>query len=265
MNKEQVARWQAKTPEHQFLTMLEREFNQPPRVAEAILTEAQKCLLGTGMSLKPGQIRVVLTVRGAGHGRAMREIAKKDVIWTIDAGEEDFETCQQHGYAAMRRQRILRLLDEALAQGAVATQEDLARALQSSVRTIKRDCKVMQAKGISLPTRGNLQGIGRGQTHKAQIVGLWLAGKTYDQIAQSSRHSVTSVQRYIQAFIRVVDLQRRGLPIEEIALLLQVSQPLVREYLAIYERHNTPLARQRMAEQLHRLQNRPQLGKKGAK
>jgi len=265
MNKEQVARWQAKTPEQQFLNMLEKEFNQPPRVAEAILADAEKCLLGAHKSLKPGQMRVVLTARGAGHGRALREIATKDVIWTVDAGEEDFETCQQHGYPALRRQRILRLLDEALAQGAVATQEDLARALQTSVRTIKRDCKMMQGEGICLPTRGNLQGIGRGQTHKARIVGLWLAGKTFDQIALESRHSVSSVQRYIQAFVRVDELQRRGLPIEEIALLLQVGQPLVKEYLAIYEAHDTPLARQRLAEQLHRLQKRPQLGKKGAK
>ena len=63
----------------------------------------------------------------------------------------------------------------------------------------------------------------------------------------------------------MVELQRRGLPIEEIALLLQIGQALVKEYLAIYEVHDTPLARQRLAEQLQRLQKRPQLGKKGAK
>ena len=128
----------------------------------------------------------------------------RDVVWTIDAGEKDYDTCRQHGNPEMRRQRILRLLNEALAQGAVATQEDLARVLQTSVRTIKRDFKIMQAQGFYLPTRGNLQGIGRGQTHKAQIVGSWLAGKTFDQIARQSRHSIASVQRYFQAFVRVV-------------------------------------------------------------
>jgi DNA-binding CsgD family transcriptional regulator len=163
----------------------------------------------------------------------------------------------------MRQQRILRLLDEALAQGAVATQEDLARVLQVTVRTIKRDCKALQAQGIYLPTRGNLQGIGRGQTHKAQIVGQWLAGKTYDQIARQTHHSVTSVGRYVQTFVRVLQLHERSLPSEEIALLLQVSRPLVQEYVAIYEAHDTPLARQRLAEYLQRVKKRPQGSKKG--
>ena len=78
---------------------------------------------------------------------------------------------QQHGSPTLRRVRIQRLLDEALAQGAVATQEDLAQALHVSLRTIKRDCAA-QAQEVYLPTRGNLHGIGRGQTHKAQI-GRW--------------------------------------------------------------------------------------------
>ena len=73
----------------------------------------------------------------------MREVATRNVVWTVDAGEKDFDICRQQGYPEMRRQRILRLLNEALAQGAAATQEDLARALQTSVRTIKRDFKVM--------------------------------------------------------------------------------------------------------------------------
>ena len=264
MNKDEVARWQAKTPEQQFLNMLGKEFRQAPRVAQAILADAKKCLLGRDENPKPGQMRVVLATRGAGHGKALRDIATRNVVWTVDAGEEDYEICQQFGHGAMRQQRILRLLDEALAQGAVATQEDLARVLQVSVRTIKRDCKEIQAQGIYLPTRGNLQGIGRGQTHKTQIMGHWLAGKTYDQIAQQTHHSVTSVQRYTQAFVRVVQLHERGLPAGEIALLLQVGQPLVKEYLVIYDEHRSPLARQRLAEQLQRLKKRPQRVKKGA-
>jgi biotin operon repressor len=263
MNKDQVARLQAKTPEQRFLNLLGNEFNQPSRVAQAILADATSCLLGTEKNLKPGQMRVILAARGAGHGKAVRDLATKEVIWTVDAGEEDYEVGQKHGCQKMRQQRILRLLDEALAQGAVATQEDLARALQVTVRTIKRDCKALREKGVYLPTRGNLQGIGRGQTHKAQIVTDWLAGQTYDQIARQTHHSVTSVQRYIQAFARVVQLHEQGLPGNEIVLLLQMSQPLVREYLALYEVHDSPLARQRLTEQLQRLKRRSPRVKRG--
>jgi DNA-binding CsgD family transcriptional regulator len=154
---------------------------------------------------------------------------------------------------ALRRVRIQRLLDEALAQGAMATQEDLARALQVTVRTIKRDCADLRAQGIYLPTRGNLQGIGRGQTHKAQIVGRWMRGETYDQIALYMHHSLSSIRRYVQTFVRVVHLNRRGFSQDQTALLLQISRPLVKEYLAVYRQHDAPEYRERLAAQLKRL------------
>jgi hypothetical protein len=124
------------------------------------------------------------------------------------------------------------------------------------VRTIKRDCAHLASQGIYLPTRGNLKGIGRGQTHKALIVGRWLRGESYDQVARATHHAVVSVQRYVQGFVRVVQLHQQGLSREEIALLLQMGWPLVADYLAIYQEHDTSFARERLAAQLQRLQQR---------
>jgi len=253
----------AKTPEERFLNLLEQDFAQPPKVAEAILDEACDCLLGRPEQLQPGQMRVVLVKRQAPHGRPLRETEKVEVVWTIDAGREDRAILRRTTPRALRRVRIQRLLDEALAQGAVATQEDLALALQASVRTIKRDCAALRATGIYLPTRGNLQGIGRGQTHKAQIVGRWLEGETYDQITFRTHHSTASVRRYIRAFVRVVDLHDRGFQAAEIAHLLQQSRPLVVEYLAIYAQHDTALARRRLAEHRQRRAHTVPVEKRG--
>jgi DNA-binding CsgD family transcriptional regulator len=185
-----------------------------------------------------------------------------EVIWTVDAGSEDYKVLEEDGREAMRRHRIQRLLAEAVGQGGAASQEDLARVLSVSVRTIKRDCAYLEKKGIYLPTRGNLRGIGRGQTHKALIVGRWLAGESYDQIARQTHHSLSSVQRYIQAFLRVMQLHRQGLAVVEIALLLQIGQPLVKEYLAIYDQQETPFARQRLTRELQRLGQRGMAQKK---
>ncbi len=113
-----------------------------------------------------------------------------------------------------------------------------------------------------MPTRGNLKGIGRGQTYKALIVARWLRGATYDQVARATHHSVVSVQRYVRAFSRVVQLRQQGLDRPEIALLLQIGWPLVAEYLAIYEKHDTPFVRQRLDEQLERFRQRTQTPKK---
>jgi hypothetical protein len=253
MNNEEIRRFQAKTSEQRFLRVLEQDFHYAPKVAQAVLEEAQACLAGSPGYVRPGQVRMILTKCEASPGRALRDTATTEVVWTVDAGLEDQQVQQWHGFKALRRVRIQRLLVEALEQGAVATQEDLAQALHVSVRTIKRDCAALQAQDIYLPTRGKLHGIGRGQTHKAQIVGRWLEGETYDQIALHTHHSPTSIQRYVQTFVRVIALHREGFAESQIALLVGKGQPLVREYLAVYRKHDTTACRERLAAQLQRL------------
>jgi len=253
MEQQTIERLQVKTPEQRFLSILENEFHEPPRVAQALLEEAQACLLGTAQHLRPGQRRVILTRRDAGPGRGLTETPMAEVIWTVDAGLEDLDVQHRHGHAALRRVRILRLVNEALDQEAVATQEDLAHALHVSVRTIKRDCACLKAQGFEIPTRGNVQGIGRGQTHKAQIVGRWLRGETYDQIALHTRHSPSSIRRYVQTFVRVVHLHGQGLDDHQIAMLLGIGSPLVAEYLVIHRENDSPACQERLEAQLKRL------------
>ena len=253
MDREQIKRLEEKTAERRLLRVFREEFSQPPRVAEALVDVAQMCLAGMSERVRPGQMRVLLVKRGAGRGRALRETATTEVVWTVDAGAEDRAVLREHGRVALRRVRIQRLLSEALEQGAVATQEDVAQTLQASVRTIKRDCQYLEGHGLYVPTRGHVQAIGRGQTHKAHIVGRWLLGETYDQIALHTHHCVASIKRYVQAFARVVELQRRGFREGQIALLLQMSVPLVREYLAVYAEQDAVECRERLEEQLQRL------------
>jgi hypothetical protein len=176
-----------------------------------------------------------------------------EVIWTVDAGLEDRDVMQRHGHIALRQVRLLRLVHEALDQGAAATQEDLAQVLHVSVRTIKRDCAHLESQGFEVPTRGNLQGIGRGQTHKAKIVGRWLRGETYDQIALATRHSLSSIQRYVQTFVRVVHLHRRGFADQQMATVLGIGSPLIVEYLAICRENNSSACRERLEGQLKRV------------
>lgn len=253
MTDDEMERLQAKTSQRRFVQVLEQAYDCAPRVAVAILQEAQECLVGGPSQLQPGQVRVVLAQLKAAHGRALRETDLTEVLWTIDAGQEDRETLQKFGAQALRRVRMQRLLSEALEQGAVATQEDLAWALHTSVRTIKRDDAELEAQGIYLPTRGHLQGIGRGQTHKARIVGEWLQGRTYDEIQWSSHHSLSSIQRYVQTFVRVIHLQQEGFDPSQIGRLLAIGPALVKEYLAVYGHHDSSVCRQRLAEQMQRL------------
>jgi len=266
MDEQIVVRQMAKTIEHHFVRTLIDEFQFAPRIAQAVLAEAQASLFPVGQELASGQIRVILTRRKAGHGQPLTKTASVEVKWTVDARLEDQEVLRKHGRVALRQVRIQRLLDEAIAQGAAATQEDLATALNVGLRTIKRDCQALSAQGISLPTRGNLHGIGRGQTHKALIIRRWLAGETYDQLMVNTHHSLSSIRRYIQIFIRVVELHQEGFGVSQIVRLVERSEALVQEYLTVYEQNDSPECRERLAEQLARMQKASASvkGKKGA-
>jgi hypothetical protein len=255
MEQSVVERQASKTVEQHFVRTLINDFQFAPRLAEAVLAEAQASLLAVGQEPGGGQIRMVLSRRQAGAGRALGEVPSIEVRWTVNAGAEDQEVLQRYGRVALRRVRIQRLLEEALEQGGVATQEDLAIALNVGVRTIKRDCHALEQEGVYLPTRGNLHGIGRGQTHKAQIIGRWLRGESYDQLMVSTRHSSTSIRRYVQTFLRVVELHRQAFTLSQIAHLVQSGEALVRDYLAVYDHNDTPECRTRLEEQLQRFQN----------
>ena len=264
MKADELNRLRIKTCEEQLVQELMQAYRMAPRVAEAILEEAQHYLTSDSAGKHPGQMQVVLSRNKKGGGKSLRDSAMTTVMWTIDAGAEDSQVLAEHGAHALRQVRVQRLLDEAVEQGAVASQEDVSRALQVSVRTIKRDCAELEARGEWLPTRGRIWGIGRGQTHKAQIVGRWLRGETYDVIAQRTHHSGSSIQRYVQTFVRVMQAREQGLSEAQIGQVVQIGVGLVKEYVAVYEQHDSPACRERLAEQRCRMERTENQGKKGA-
>lgn len=226
-----------KTPEAAFLHVLYKEFNFSRRVSQEVLSAAQEMLRGSpdAATVRPGQIRLVVASLKAPFGPPLSETDKVEVILTVDAGAEDAEVKRREGPEAMRRGRILRILDEALEQGGVLTQEDLARAFGVVRRTIVRDVKTLKAEGHLVHTRGQLKGVGRGQTHKVRIIELWLDREGYDKIARWVHHSPQSIKRYVSTFLRMVVLHRKGTPVKEMAFLIRSSARLVEDYLEVYE------------------------------
>jgi DNA-binding Lrp family transcriptional regulator len=254
MEHSTIDRLAVKTLDQRFRRELESGFEMAPRVSQGILDLAKEVFSLDAVStdgagrLRPGQIRQVIAAAGTPPGRPLSQIELVEVVWTIDAGEEDLEVLRQHGREALRRVRVLRLAEEAQDQGGDATQEDLAKALGVSPRTIRSDIAALAAEGYCVTTRGKLQGVGRGQTHKALIVELYLKRYTYTEIMRRIRHSAYAIKRYIQAFGRVVMLTRKGLNGHEIAHAVGISERLTREYLSLYQRYDTPEYQDRLAE-----------------
>jgi hypothetical protein len=128
----------------------------------------------------------------------------------------DMEVLAQEGTSGLRKQKILRMTHEALEQGGLLTQEDLAVLLCSSRRTIKRDMNELKSQGIDVPTRGTLQDIGPGVTHKSKVVKLWLEGFEYTEIERKTGHSGMSVQRYLTGFTKAIRFHSRDYTTPEI-------------------------------------------------
>ncbi|MBW3576194.1 MAG: AAA family ATPase [Actinobacteria bacterium] len=99
---------------------------------------------------RPPEIRVRLAAAAAPTGRPLRDDERVPVI---------FHLADDHGLAADdRRRRLVQVVDEAWAQGAAPTVEDLASLLHVSVPTVYRDLKALRAAGHRIHTRGSRVG-----------------------------------------------------------------------------------------------------------
>ncbi len=191
-----------------FLYELQNSYELSPKLSEQILLSAKEHLFQDG-ELSEGQVEVTLIEWEERSGIPMELMEKKRVLLTLDAGLEDIQALKEFGRRILRQNRIQRICEEALEQKGVLSQEDLARHLGCSVRTIKRDIGEIKAHGAQVITRGVLHNIGRGQTHKVQVINLYLEGHTYSEIKRKTHHSTGSVKRYLESFVKVLLAQRR--------------------------------------------------------
>lgn len=254
MISEAIARQEAKTRDGIFYEILLHDFELPPRTAQSIVQTARSTYgleqFDTDRLCNAGKvIRHAISVK-AKHGPRLQELPMVTVTLTLDAGKEDQEVFRNHGGQSLRQTRIVRMADEALEQGGVLTQEDLADLLSVDVRTIRRDIRNLLAREIRVPTRGLYHDIGPTTSHKVKIVELYIAYKTYSEIARSTRHATASIQRYIQDFCRVARCQRQGIPLSEIGHIVGISQRLAMEYVELYLRVKTLEREERLADML---------------
>ncbi len=230
IKKREIARRQIKSSEGEFLYELENSYELSPKLSSLILLSAKECLI-RDYQLREGQIEVTVIGIEERSGQVIEKLEKKRVILTIDKGSEDIEILQEYGRIGLRRLKIQRLTEEAIEQEGVLSQEDLSKYLSCTVRTIQRDISSLKNEGEVVTTRGYLHNIGRGQTHKSKIIGMYLDGLTYSEIKQKSRHSIGAIKRYLESFTKVVMSVNRGIyRYKEISLVTGLSVTLVKQY-----------------------------------
>jgi hypothetical protein len=228
-------RLDAKTLDSMFRRRIEEGANCSPFVSQAILATVKE-IFAVGPEdpehqLGLGQIRLLVVAAEEPPGKALEECQKVSTLLTLDAGQVDYQVRLAHGVEGLRRSRILRVTAEAREQGGLLSYEDLAfRLFNCGVRTIVRDVAALRRREIEVPTHGQQQDIGPGQTHRVQAVRLYLQGQESNEIARRLYHTLGSIENYVTTFARVALLVYKGYGDDEIAFVMRRSTPLVAAY-----------------------------------
>jgi len=231
LRRTEISRRQIKSSEGEFIWELKNSYELSPKLSEQILITAKESLLREH-HLKEGQIEVTVIGIEERSGKVIEKMEKKKVRLTIDNGNEDIEALKEYGRIGLREIKIQRITEEAIEQGGILSQEDISKYLSVSVRTVKRDISRIKQRGIEVVTRGYLHNIGRGQTHKVKIIGMYLDGKTYSEIKLTTRHSIGAIKRYIENFTKVLMSQSKGIyERKEISAVTGISKGLVKQYI----------------------------------
>lgn len=241
---------QKKTTEGEFLYELRKSYELSPKVSELILQTAKTHLIREKL-LKEGQVEIVVLSISERAGKLVEDMQKKRVIITVENGLEDMQTLKEYGRITLRQVRMQRITDEAIEQDGLMSQEDVSRVLRCDTRTIQRDIRIIKQRGMDVITRGVLHNIGRGQTHKAKIIGMYLDGNTYSEIRLRTRHSIGAIKRYMESFVKVLAARHYGIRKETtIAVVTGISENLVRQYTSLIKGSRTDIQRKEMMLQM---------------
>ena len=240
LDKPLTDRLKSKSVRDSIIGSIARDFNLTPLLAEAYFSQIKEYFLQhTEIDLASGQMHYLAVNENEPAGKPIALCMKTPIKVTILRPDEDLDIYTKSGLHGLRQHKILRIANEAIDQGGVLSCEDLAFILTSSVVTIKRDMSSMRKKGVILPTRGWRHEMGRGQTHKTQILDLYLSGHQFSDIERRTKHSETAIKRYIQDFARVVLLHKKRFSVDQIRISLGFSHRLIGEYLKLFKQHSS--------------------------
>ena len=234
------------TKEQMFRLRLINGFNFAPIVADAIVDLSKDFFPNDNSGVCNGQILYLAISNEEGPGKSILDSKHIEVILTLDS-PEDMDVYEKFGLSAYRQLILLRIAQEARDQNALLTIKDLVKLLKSSYSTIKRDLKYLREREIYVPLRGIIKDIGP-SSHKSKIVDLYLKGYTPTEIQRSTRHSLQSIERYIKDFSRVSILTKREESIDNIRLIVGISERLIKEYQELFMKYRYGDQRQRIEE-----------------
>jgi DNA-binding Lrp family transcriptional regulator len=241
MESQAIERLAAKT-EQQCLIKDLHEYRLSPIEARAVYQRITQYLAQQEQTgLENGQVYYSAVAYGEPAGKPVSHCKLIRIRLTLDS-MQDLKHLEPHagGVPALREARLFRMALEAVEQGARLTQEDFVRLLGVDLRTIRRMIRKLRQNGVYVPTRGYSQDIGRGTSHKAVAVRMYLQYATYSQIQQATQDVPASLIRYLKDFSAIVQAVGLSIPDHQLPVITGLSKPLVEEYLLLLKEYDTP-------------------------
>lgn len=206
-----------------------------PAMAEVLAEDARylSCLTVAG-NREDGQIVWHAVKSTEPAGKRLKDCEYLAVTLTLH-DPEDVVYRHQHGLVALKRRILKRVSDEAVAHGGALTQEDLAAILCMDRSTVASHITALARQGQTVITRAHFTDAGRTVTHKRPIVRQFLLNVPETEIARRTGHNLSSVENYIDGFLRVTLSHRKGDTLQLISRITGFSLFLVQEYVALYK------------------------------
>ena len=184
--------------------------------------------------IKPGQMvwHAVPIDEYPKKGKAISQTRLKPVVLDILSDNDIDDMKKPLHHREIRMKKVERWTQQAYDQGALLSQLDLAVLLNVNEFTAGKYVREYYSLyGKPLPTRGNIQLIGSGQTHKKEIISLYLNGYLIPTICQKTNHSKEAVERYIRDYETIKLLNSKFDNINTISLISRLSITVVKQYI----------------------------------
>jgi hypothetical protein len=249
-DQEAASRLAEKSSLHGIEVELREGYNLSPVEARVLARRVQEMVdERAGGERQPGQITYQAIAADESAGKPLAMCRRVPVQLTVFA-EEDSQLWAEEGPVRLRQVRVHRLIYEALMQGGALSQEDVASILGMSLKTVKRIFAWYRQQGQRLPSRGEIQDMGRGVSHKVPIIRRYVQDLSFSQISLSlGKHGIPAMTRYLRHFALVMILEDRGLTASQMQSVIGISANLIEQYRALYAELQVP-EHQRALERL---------------
>lgn len=236
-----VDRLTEKSSLHGIQVELQQGYNLSRVEAQALARRVQEMVdERAGMARQAGQITYQAIPVKEPPGKPLALCRRVPVQLTVLA-DDDGELWAKEGPVVLRQVRVHRLTYEALLQGGALSQEDIACVLGMSSKTVKRIFAWYRQQGQRLPSRGEIQDMGRGVSHKIPVIRQYVQDLSFSWISQAlGKHGISSMARYLRHFALVMVLQDRGLTLSQMQSVIGISENLIGQYRALYVELNVP-------------------------